>query len=335
MRDRIHNLPSALLLYGRPGIGKTAFAIDLALTLLCEHSSLERRPCGECPACQWFAAGNHPDFRLLTPGAYRSGFGLNTADEVADESASATKAAESAAKSQEIRLDQVRSLGSFFSIGAHRNGRRVVVLDPAETLNTESSNAVLKVLEEPTPGLHFILVCQRPSAILPTIASRCQRLALEGPTDAQGAAWLTELAGTSLADAERAMRRCAGAPLRARQLVEPVQMAAYQLTLETISQLPDTGPLEASQGLTDVPMQQVLTIGQHWLLDVEQVRLGIAPTRFPEMATRLRALAKRTDGRRIAKACAALSQHLRLVRHPLNARLFLEDGLIDIGAAFS
>src|SRR5476651_272828 len=66
MRER---LPHAMLLHGRPGIGKRHLAEVLAQSLLCENRGDEGLACGTCPACVWFASGNHPDFRLIQPEA--------------------------------------------------------------------------------------------------------------------------------------------------------------------------------------------------------------------------------------------------------------------------
>ena len=59
----------ALLLKGRKGVGKLAFARNLAKSLLCEQPSAEREACGMCPSCGWFEQGGHPDFRLIEPEA--------------------------------------------------------------------------------------------------------------------------------------------------------------------------------------------------------------------------------------------------------------------------
>ena len=59
------NLPHALLLRGRAGTGKHEFALALSKTLLC--SQLAEQACGTCPSCVWFAEGNHPDFRIISP----------------------------------------------------------------------------------------------------------------------------------------------------------------------------------------------------------------------------------------------------------------------------
>ena len=64
---RANRLPHALLLRGREGIGKLAFAEAVARALLCESQQPEGRACGQCAACAWMEQGSHPDFRRLEP----------------------------------------------------------------------------------------------------------------------------------------------------------------------------------------------------------------------------------------------------------------------------
>ena len=79
---------------------------------------------------------------------------------------------------RDINVDQVRKIGSFLSKTASEGGWRVVVIDSADDLNTNSANALLKVLEEPPKRALLILVSHRPGRLLATIHSRCRRLML-------------------------------------------------------------------------------------------------------------------------------------------------------------
>ena len=60
-------LPHALLLRGRAGIGKHDFANCLSKALLCDAPTEDKKACGYCPSCLWFAEGGHPDFKLISP----------------------------------------------------------------------------------------------------------------------------------------------------------------------------------------------------------------------------------------------------------------------------
>ena len=77
---------------------------------------------------------------------------------------------------REITVDEVRRLGSFFRLSAADGGRRVVIVDSADELNANAANALLKLLEEPPENATLLLVSHQPSALLPTIRSRCRAL---------------------------------------------------------------------------------------------------------------------------------------------------------------
>lgn len=78
----------------------------------------------------------------------------------------------------EITVDEVRKLKSFFALSAAGGGRRVVIVDVADEMNTNAANALLKLLEEPPEGAVLLLISHQPSRLLPTIRSRCRELRL-------------------------------------------------------------------------------------------------------------------------------------------------------------
>ncbi len=151
------------LLQGRAGIGKLVFAEALAASLLCESPQTDGLACGQCLSCGWLEQGNHPDFRLITPE-----------DKIeTDESG-----AEKSKKRNHILVDQIRGIADMVGLSSHRQGMRVVLLHPAEALNLESANALLKMLEEPPAGMVFVLVSHQPQRLLPTIRSRCHKVTM-------------------------------------------------------------------------------------------------------------------------------------------------------------
>ncbi|HUX25456.1 MAG TPA: DNA polymerase III subunit delta', partial [Burkholderiales bacterium] len=167
MRDK---LPHALLFHGRAGIGKLHLAQVLAQSLLCENRSDIGLACGTCPACAWFTSGNHPDFRLVQPEVLAP----------AQEDGEAGEGGEEGKKkpSKQIKIEQIRALSDFLNVGSHRNGYRVVLIYPAESMNPGSANALLKSLEEPSSGVVFLLISHQPSKLLATVRSRCHALVL-------------------------------------------------------------------------------------------------------------------------------------------------------------
>lgn len=123
-------LPHAILLKGPQGIGKLDFALALAQSLLCERPGADALACGACPSCHWFEQETHPDFRLLQPDA------LSEAEEGEEREAGKKK------PSRQISVDQVRSLSDFANLSAHQGGHRVVLIHPAEAMNTNAANAL-------------------------------------------------------------------------------------------------------------------------------------------------------------------------------------------------
>ncbi|WP_099828136.1 DNA polymerase III subunit delta' [Oceaniglobus indicus] len=75
-----------------------------------------------------------------------------------------------------ITVDEIRKLHDFFNLSASDGGRRVVIIDPADDMNTSASNALLKLLEEPPKNATLLLISHTPSRLLPTIRSRCRTL---------------------------------------------------------------------------------------------------------------------------------------------------------------
>ena len=138
-------LPHALLLKGAQGIGKLDLAMKFSQSLLCDAPAENGMACGSCDACHWFDQGSHPDFRLVQPDA------LSASEETETKSASKKP-------SREISVDQIRALSGFANFSAHRGGYRVVVVYPAEAMNNNAANSLLKTLEEPTDKLLFLLV---------------------------------------------------------------------------------------------------------------------------------------------------------------------------------
>jgi len=134
-------LPHAILLKGPQGIGKFDFAKNLAQSLLCEQPLTDGLACQNCPSCLWFQQETHPDFRLLQPDS------LSDLEEGEEREAGKKK------PSQQISVDQIRGLANFANLSSHRGGHRVVLIHPAEAMNTNAANALLKTLEEPSD--HF------------------------------------------------------------------------------------------------------------------------------------------------------------------------------------
>ena len=164
-------LANGYLFVGPEGVGKVATAIEFARAIFCSNESV--RPCGECSACRRVGGLRHPDFLYVFPKP-------KTAS-VEDERAVLDSVAENPYlrtrmwAAPVIGIDQIRELRKASALRPTEN-RRVVLISEAEKMTAEASNSLLKLLEEPPHAMHLILTTSLPSALLPTITSRCQEI---------------------------------------------------------------------------------------------------------------------------------------------------------------
>jgi len=272
LAGRLERLPHALLVYGPRGIGKLALAEKAAQLLLCEGKP---RPCGACEACRWLLGGNHPDFRRVEPEALW---------------------AEKPEKpSIVIKVEQVRELADFLYIRSHRGRLRVALVHPAEDMNENAANALLKGLEEPPAGAVFILVSHRPAQLLPTIRSRCVAVPVGLPPKGAALEWLK---AQDLKDAERWLSYAGGAPLRA------VEQAARGK--------PALAPVDERDALE--PLAEAL---QKTALDNALLAFGL-PAKYGTGASAV----PREQARDWLAFARRMGEDRLLCRHPLNPRLF-------------
>ncbi|HWK52306.1 MAG TPA: DNA polymerase III subunit delta', partial [Steroidobacter sp.] len=169
-----NRLPHAILVQGAEGLGSESFAAWLSAAVLCEKSvdgALE--VCGSCTSCALIKAGSHPDLHWVAPEEEKT----------------------------QLSVDQVRAACEKLSKTSFRQGYKVAIIEPAHQMTPGAANSVLKTLEEPSRGSLLMLLTSRPSGLLPTVRSRCQKLSLTRPSTADAMAWLQQESGQSVAPA--------------------------------------------------------------------------------------------------------------------------------------
>jgi DNA polymerase-3 subunit delta' len=310
LQSRRPSLPPALLIHGRPGLGKTILARRFANALLCEGGPGVAPPCGTCPACVWFEQGNHPDFRLVEPEAL-------SAARAEDE---APRKSEGEAASRQIRIEQIRELQGFLAIGTHRGGLRTVVVRPAEAMNAPTANALLKSLEEPPPGTVFLLVSSAPERLLATVRSRCQRIGVAPAAPAEAVPWLR---AQGVADPESALAYAANAPLAA--LEDAAERAARDALVAGALGGGSRDALALADACAGVPPARVIAWLQKWAVDLALARTTGTVRYHVKHAAALRTLAGPVAPERLLRFERSLAGAAAVAQHPLNPRLFLED----------
>jgi DNA polymerase-3 subunit delta' len=308
-----------LLLAGPRGLGKEVFARTLAHWLLCPDATATG-PCAACRACRLLASGNHPDYREVKPGATEEG---EEASEGPDSRASKRPA------TRWIKVEQARDLSEFAQLTPHYGARKAIVIVEADRLHPSAANALLKTLEEPPSGRHFLLVTSRPQRLLPTVRSRCIRLQFTLPSTDEALAWL---AGEGVGNAPAALAMAGGAPLRALELQADAPVRAWLVERFLVS--PDTDPLELSGEIDAEKLPAVVDTLQRWCHDLAQVRLAGKPRYHIDRAQILHRIAARADLPGLLRYARALRSSIRTLEHPLNPRLVAESCLIGYRNVF-
>ncbi len=311
-------LPHALLIHGPQGIGKRWLAERLAAALLCEHPDPLGQSCGTCTACHWMQAEDHahPDFRLIEPVGQEG-----DADSTAEESPVSRAGARVSAW---IKVDQIRELHDYIQLSSHRQGRRLVLIAPAEALNTEAANALLKSLEEPPSGVQFILISHQPARLLRTVISRCRQLAIAKPPCEEALAWLKQ---EKLPQPEVALAQASGAPLLARTLAESGDLTGRLDFLRRIA-TPGLDPVTAATALSDVKIRPLLGWMQRWVYDLVSQHFWGCIRFNPDLQVEIAALSKHIGPRETLRFLRQLMREQRIADHPLNTRLYLENLLL-------
>ncbi len=319
MRER---LPHAILFHGPAGVGKAGFMESFAQALLCENVRPDGHACGSCASCGWFLQNNHPDYRRVRPEALED----EPATEGDEGAESAGKSKSSKAPSKEIKIEQIRALADFMNISTHRQGLRVVVLYPAESLNMPASNALLKTLEEPPPGTVFLLSSNSLDRLLPTILSRCRKFALPMPSHEEALAWLKE---QGVQDADSWLREQGGAPLAALLEAESGSREEMEALLHFLATPSVDGALRTAEKLAKASLPALVAWQQRWLYDVFSVKLSGKSRYYPRYQRELAALAGRVSTGSLNRAIKAANERRAVADHPLSAKLFVEDMLLE------
>lgn len=312
-------LPNALLLKGSEGIGKLDLALSFAQSILCNSNLPDGFACQDCPSCHWFKQETHPDFKFIQPESL-------IVSEDTLEKEGAKKA------SSEISVDQIRGLTNFVNLSAHNGGYRVILLHPAEAMNSNSANALLKALEEPTGNLLFILVTHKPQQLLATILSRCFSIAAPVPSFNESMDWL-RLNG--VADPNTVLSRTNFAPLLALQSsTDDKNSEEYKLILSAIKMADRfEATLLAEQLSRSAPIQLIHFL-QQWCYDLLSYKLAHKIRYYPQFIDLITELAGNLPLQVLLRYLKELQIARREAFHPLNPKLLFESILLGYQQLF-
>lgn len=316
---RRESLPHALLLHGQAGTGKVAFAEYLAKTLLCESPAETGNACGKCLACGWMNSGSHPDFHLVRP---------KTEEMETPAGESGTPADEKEKKQKNITIGQIRELIESVTLSAGRGGMRVVVIHPAEVMNVNAANALLKTLEEPAPGTLFILISHQLQKLPATVRSRCLKIAMPMPSREQAVCWLQ---GQGVPEPAVCLALAGFAPLRALELNEPDYREKRHAFLSQIADTQHNDPLTLAEKVEKekTELAWILNWLQTWVHDLGGAKLAGRIRYHVDYMNIISRLANDLEIHKLLEYQQELTKAQRAVNHPLNLRLVLEQLLLS------
>lgn len=304
-RHQQQRLPHALLLEGPAGMGKLHFAEALAQSLLCEQPQNHGEACGGCRSCRLFVAGSHPDYRPVQPEE----------------------------EGKAITVDAIRKIAHYQAQKAQYGRYQVVMIEPAEQMNLNAANALLKTLEEPTAQTLLILVSAASSRLLPTIRSRCQSLLFRTDSArAPGLDWLR--AQNTEIDAEHLLAMAGGAPLAALELSESDLLAQRTEVFEAFEGLTlgRLDPVATAQDWQSYDLQWLLNLLYGWIADLIRLKSVQGGTDLsldnPDLQQRLQPLVEQVDLAKLYKRLDKLQSVKGLSHKQLNKQLMLEDLLL-------
>lgn len=313
----------ALLLHGAAGDGLLECAQAITRAWLCEAAEALPRPCNQCSACRAHAAGSHPDLFRLLPEALRVELGAGAGAGAEPEAADGEGGAKTRRKpSRQIRIGEVRAAIDWVATTSSRGRGKVVLVHPAEAMNLQAANALLKTLEEPPRGARLLLTASEPAQLLPTVRSRCQVVRLPPPGAEAAGAWLRE---QGVAEPAALLAACSQHPLDARALlaagIDGARWAAVPAAV--------LGRGQAAV-FAGWPARQVLDTLQKLCHDGLALASGAGARFFP---------AASLPPPRSLPALAAWSRELariaRQIEHPWNEGLLLEALVLQARAAWT
>ena len=252
----------AYLLTGPPHVGKLTLAREIAQAVNCLHGP--GAPCGVCGQCQRIADGLHADVRIVD--------------------LEFTRKVEGRENVTTITINAVRELERTVNLNPFEGSRTVVIIDGAATMTVDAANALLKTLEEPPPGVLFLLLADDEEALLSTIRSRCQTLTLLPMSRQDMISYLTRQRNSTETEADlfyRLSRGCLGWALLA--LDDPQMMDQRDADLERMREAVGAGldarfsyanEVASLFGSNRAAARELLSLWLRWWRDLLLVKEG-------------------------------------------------------------
>lgn len=320
----------AWLLIGRSGIGKREFALKYAQYLVCQRtSSTQTLPCGDCQNCRLFEAGTHPDFHVITTEAEAVNGRSTLISQYSERYQDSRERDRKTKPGRIISIDQIRRLIDRFSTHTHISAVRVALILPADRMNINAANALLKLLEEPPSSTVFILVSAESGRLPSTIRSRCIGHNMMTPGEEAALSWLEQGSGKAQGRGQSriALKSATGGPLDARVLIEEGLLELQKNHVKGLINLllKRVPALELAGQTAKMDFEQALVWLQQFVVDLvkwHQIQLE------PDWADVFPQDIQTVSIERLYRLYDRIIHYRRIARDPVNEQLVIEDLLL-------
>lgn len=292
-------LPPGLLVTGPKGVGKGLLVRAFLQRIACTDVSEGLFGCGRCNGCRSFLGANHPEILIVSPEA----------------------------PGKEILVDSIRDVIEFLSL-SRGGAARLVFIEPAEAMNVNAANALLKTLEEPPQGAMLLLSAAQPARLPATIRSRCRLLRVPVPDRQVVRNWLIPETGRE-EEVDEALAASLERPLVAQAMLEDDSAkAAWQsdrAALDTL--LRSASPFPVVDRFLECDLSSLLPRLQRLLVSAERYLVQREIDAFGRLfdGDSLRRFAVERGRREVALVFQDALQWHRDLQAPLNPNLRCED----------
>jgi DNA polymerase III subunit delta' len=288
-------VPGALLFAGEEGVGKKLFAVELAKALNCK-SPRGHEACDVCSACLRIAKFNFP--QSDKPEEWEALIRTDHAD-----------VAMVLAPKRVLKVGQMRAVERELNYRPFEGKARFVFIDDADKLNDSSANALLKILEEPPPTSHLVLITARPSMLLETIRSRCQIIRFSPLGVDEIAQYLTREKKTTPGEAQLRARLAGGSMSRALASDLDTYQSQREFMMRVLDALVTTGNrqqlLTVAEELNSAKYKDdyevMLDVLETLIRDAWMLTLGVKEIVNEDLRPQLSKIAERIDSRNAAR----------------------------------
>lgn len=302
----LDRMPHAILLSGVSGLGKNWFARFIATYILCSDKKGDE-PCLNCHSCRLLNADSHPDFKYIEP--------------------------ESPGKS--ILVDQIRNITSFFTMSSQLSGYKAAIISPADKMNRNASNSLLKTLEEPSSRSVIILVTDNPSSLPATIRSRCQVIDFKIPEKQSAIEWLKKEYPENGEDSiELSLRLASGRPFIAEEYFNEEytqnRKENFNLFCQIVSKR--ASPIQVAEKWSKADIHQVAKWIASWVSDMILLKQAGAEARISniDLIDQLKQISSGMELKKAYKFLDKVNEVPRLVDRQINSQLLIEDLLLSL-----